>query len=113
MKVTVTTDKAKIAARVKGASKKAQTVITNEFIKDANFYCREDTSMLIKSSIEHSRPAEGEAIWETPYAREVYYTGFPSTDTNPNASLMWAEKAAKQHKKKYGLMGQKIAKGMI
>ena len=31
--------------------------------------------------------------WNTPYARRVYYTGTPSKQANPNASLMWAEKA--------------------
>jgi hypothetical protein len=98
---------------VEAASKKAQTVITNEFIKDANYYCREDTSMLIKSSLQASKPEEGLAVWDTKYARKVYYTGFPSKDVNPNASTLWGEKAKKQHKDKYKKMGQKIAKELI
>jgi hypothetical protein len=108
MSVRITFDKAKAAARIHAASEKATYVITNEFIKDANYFCKEDTGELERSAIRASRPEEGLAIWDTPYAKNQLYTGKPSTDRNPNASTMWGHKAKRKNKDKYNRMTQKI-----
>lgn len=106
--VTVTLDKAAVMARIKGAAAEATPIITNEFIKDANYYARHDSGEMIRSSIRASKPDDGLAVWDTPYAKRVYYTGNPSHDRNKNASLMWAHKAARKFKAKYQSMAQKI-----
>ena len=106
--IRVETDRARIQAEVSARSKEAVKIITNEFIKDANFYCRHDTGELIKSAIRASIPEKGLAIWDKPYAREVYYMGIPAKDKNPNARLEWARVAAEQHTEKYSRMFAKI-----
>ena len=108
MSVRVEFNKASASARIKGAAAEATPIITNEFIKDANVYCKEDTGELERSAIRASRPAEGLAIWDTPYARPQLYTGRPSHDKNPNASLMWGHKAKRANTKKYARMAQAI-----
>jgi hypothetical protein len=108
MSVRVELNKAAVMARIKNAAADATPVITNEFIKDANYYCREDTGELERSAIRASRPEDGLAVWDTPYAKRMYYTGRPSLDRNKNASLMWAHKAARKFKAKYQTMAQKI-----
>lgn len=109
--IFVKTDIAAIKAKVEADKKKALPIITNEFIKDANFYCKEDSGELQRSAIKASRPEKGEAIWQTPYAKRQYYTGIPSTDRNPNASTLWAHKADAEHRAKYQKMLQKIIEG--
>lgn len=106
-------DKAAIRAKVEADKKKALPIITNEFIKDANYYCKEDTGELERSAIRASKPEEGEAVWDTPYAKRQYYTGQPSTDKNPNASTLWAHKADAENRKKYQQMYQDIVNGKV
>lgn len=110
MSVTVTLDKAAVRARVEAVSKRGTSIMANELLKDANHYCREDSGELERSAIRASRPEEGVLIWDTPYAKRTYYTGSPVKDRNPNASLMWAEKAAKENKEKYERMLSKVVK---
>ena len=106
--VEVTLDKNEIILRVKKMQGKATEIISNELLKDSNYFAREDTGELIRSSIRASRLEEGELIWDTPYAKRMYYVGNPSKDTNPNASLMWAQKAADKNKEKYQRMIDKL-----
>lgn len=106
--VKVTLNKTAAAARVHAATEKATYVIANEFIKDANFFCKEDTGELERSAIRASEPEKGLAVWDTPYAKHQYYTGQPSYDKNPNASKMWGHKAKRKNKDKYNRMAQKI-----
>jgi len=113
MSVRVTFNKTAVRARVHAASEKALPIMTNEFLKDANYYCREETGELIRSSLRASEPEKGIAIWDTDYARKVYYTGRPSIDTNPNASLMWAHKAHTLHKDKYRRIYDKVVKETV
>lgn len=108
--VKVTLDKSVVMAKVLSASEKATAIVANELLKDANYYCREDTGELIKSSIRASQPEEGKLIWDTPYAKQMYYAGSPSKDTNPNASLLWAQKAADENREQYIEMAQKVIK---
>lgn len=106
--VTVNLDKAAVKARVQTATKVGVKEISNEFLKDSNYFCREDTGELERSSQKASDPENGDLIWDTPYAKKVYYTGSPSKDKNPNASIMWCEKAKDANKGKYKEMFQKI-----
>lgn len=113
MSVRVTLKKREAAARIIGAGKAATPIVANEFLKDANYFCREDTGELIRSSIRASKPEEGRLIWDTDYARKVYYTGKPSHDTNKHAELMWAHKARTLHGDKYQRMFEKIIKEKV
>ena len=87
--------------------------VTEAVIEYGNIFVREDQGTLKDSALIASRPKEGLAIWDTPYAKQVYYTGTPSTDVNPDASLMWAEKGVKTHKQELDQIAQNaFAKGM-
>lgn len=93
MRVTVTHDKAAIARKVENAAGKVVAVVTEQVVKDSNYYCRQDQGTLIASSQTASDFNKGKAVWDTPYAKKVYYTGNPSKAVNQNAELMWVEKA--------------------
>jgi hypothetical protein len=83
--------------------------LMEQVLKDSNYFCRQDQKALINSSMTASRPKEGVLIWNTPYARRVYYTGKPSKDKNQNASLMWFHKA----KERFGGDWNKLAKKLL
>lgn len=65
-----------------------------QIMNDCNFFAKQQSGDLIGSSSKVIINATQIAIhWSTPYAAKQYYTGTPSHAMNPNASLMWAEKA--------------------
>lgn len=98
MGVTVTHNRAQIERRIKAGAANAIAATTEQVVKDSNKFCREDQGTLIASSQTASDYKAGKAVWDTPYARRVFYTGTPSKDKNPNASLMWVEKARSANK---------------
>lgn len=77
-------------------------------LADCNEYVRVDQGQLRQSSATASDFVKGKLIWRTPYAKRVYYTGTPSRDINPNASLMWADKAKDNHRKDWEKAAQKL-----
>lgn len=99
MNVKVSRHDLQIKARIEAGRKQMVAVLTEQVVKDSNIYCRQDQGTLMASAISSSRPDDGLAIWNTPYAKRMYYTGTPSTDVNPNASLLWVEKARKLYAK--------------
>ena len=74
---------------------------------DCNFYVKVDQHILERSAYTEMDGDTLHIIWNTPYARRQYYTGRPSTDVNPNASILWAEKAAGQYRNDWAEMIQK------
>lgn len=97
-----------IRARIDKGIDKGVAPLMEQVLKDSNYYCRQDQGMLIASSQIASSPSRGVLVWNTPYARRVYYTGSPSRDVNQNASLMWFHKAENAHKKDWISIAQKI-----
>ena len=93
MGVTIKSDRNAIRKRIQTAWGAGLPMLSGEILKDCNKYCRQDQGALISSSYSHSDLDNGVLVWETPYAKRVYYTGKPSKDVNPDASLMWCEKA--------------------
>lgn len=106
-KIEVVIDKAAVIGKIQVRNEKLRTIVANELLKDANYYCKQDSGELIRSSIRASKPEEGLLIWDTPYAKKQYYTGTASKDTNPNATIMWAHKAKDENKEKYERMMNK------
>ena len=102
-----------ILAKVQAGSDAMVIAVTEAVIEYGNRFVREDQGTLKDSALIASRPKDGLAIWDTPYAKRVYYTGTPSTDVNPDASLMWAEKGVKTYKKELdGIAQNAFTKGM-
>ena len=89
MNITVTHDRATIQRRVTAAADHAVAVLSEQVLKDSNYYCRQDQGTLISSSHTASDTTKGIVAWDTPYARKVFYTGVPSKDVNPHAELQW------------------------
>ena len=77
---------------------------------DCNQFVKVDQHILERSAYTEMDDTTLHIIWNTPYARRQYYTGTPSHDVNPNASIMWAEKAAGMYKKDWAAMIQKAMK---
>jgi hypothetical protein len=97
MSVKINIPVGQIRAKVETAFEKGLPLLTAMVRDDCNQYCKEDTGMLIASSMVHSRLDQGQIIWQTPYARRQYWEiQTAHTDTNPNATWKWAH-VAKQH----------------
>lgn len=97
-------------AVVDEAFEKALFAAQEQILTDCNYYARKDTGTMIETSrtlgvqnvgnteTSHVNGTTLRLVWDTPYAHSVYYFGVPCTGIghNPNASLLWAEKAARQ-----------------
>lgn len=81
------------------AREKAQFILDQQVVKDSNFFIPMDTTNLEGSGIRTTQFGSGEVIWNTPYARKLYYNpqyNF-SKDSNPNAQGLWFEAAKALH----------------
>lgn len=106
-------DKNRVAASIQANCDKGIAIISSMALDDANHYAREDSGELIRSSLRASQPENGRLVWDTPYAKRMYYVGHPVKDVNPNASLMWAHKGASANKDKYLRMLKKLREERI
>nr|DAV20518.1 MAG TPA: Minor capsid protein [Caudoviricetes sp.] len=113
MSIEVKSNIGSIKAKVKAGKAKMIPAVTEAVIEYGNIYVRVDQGQLEESSYIKSQPEKGLAVWDTPYAKRMYYTGTPSRDVNPQASLMWADKGVKKHKKELDKVAQNaFGKGM-
>ena len=77
------------------ATEKARYLVSEQVLADCNRHARRDTGELIRSSRMYSDTRAGVLVWDTPYAKRVYFEGVPNTTTNhnPEAVLMWCDYA--------------------
>lgn len=108
----VKVDLSGIEQKMPGAMKKAQFVLDEAVLKDSNYYIPKDTGELENSGIRYTNPGEGEVIWNTPYARKLFYgTSYNfSKDVNPNASPLWFNKAKSENKDSWVKQAEKAAR---
>ena len=106
MGVKIKRNMPQIVAKIEAGCQAMIIAVTESVIEYGNKFVREDQGVLKNSALIHSKPQEGKAVWDTPYAKRMYYTGTPSKDVNPDASLMWAEKGAKTYKKELDQVAQ-------
>lgn len=88
-----------IEQQVQRAATRAQAILDEQILKDSNYYVPMDTNTLERSGITNSKIGEGVLIWNTPYARRIYYGvefNF-SKDKNPHARALWFEYAKSVH----------------
>ena len=113
MAVKISIDRSRVAARIKAGKNAMVHAVAEQALSDCNYFARKDQGTLIQSSETASDLSAGELVWNTPYAKRVYYTGTPSQDVNPNASLMWCEKAKDTYGSDWNAIAQKsFDKGM-
>lgn len=108
LKISVTSDVDKIRDSLPGRRKRAKYALTEQVVKDSNYFIPKDTGNLEGSSLALSDYEAGKAIWGGPYARRLYHNpqyNF-SKDVNPNAQGLWYEAA----KGKFGREWQNIVK---
>lgn len=97
--VNVRIDLGNIEQKIKDFNKEAQFILDQQVLKDSNYYAPMDTSELIRSSLRMSMIGQGLLMWDTPYARRLYYNpqyNF-SHEKNPNAGGLWFENAKANH----------------
>lgn len=78
---------------------RAQVILDEQILKDSNEYAPQDTGELIRSALRMSQIGRGKIIYDTPYARKLYYNpqyNF-SKDRNPKAGGLWYERAKAAH----------------
>lgn len=92
-----------IPKRLEKGGKQAQFNLDEAVLKDSNYFIPKDEGYLEESGVRYTNPGDGEVIWQTPYARRLYYNpqySF-STDTNPNAQGLWFEAAKSEFKSEW------------
>lgn len=94
-----------VETRVKTAWEKGLYILSNEILNDCNQYCKEDTGMLIASSLTHSRPQFGKLVWQTPYAKRQYWS--IRTSLTPGRTWKWCETAKSKCRDKWKRIAEK------
>ncbi|GGE47647.1 hypothetical protein GCM10011391_28040 [Pullulanibacillus camelliae] len=105
----------RIAPKIHKATGFALPILTQQVVKDSNFYIPYDTGEMMMSSLRASDFNNGKAVWDTPYAKKMYYgINFNfSHDINPHAQAMWPKKAESAHKKEWSQVAKKaVDKGL-
>lgn len=93
MNFDVDVDLKGVIERINKKLEMGQETIDTEVIKGGNYFAPEDRSNLIQSAIRSSKIGSGQVVWDTPYAKKLYYNpqyNF-SKDKNPNAQGLWFE----------------------
>lgn len=80
---------------IDAAVNKAVFAAKEQILTDCNYYVKVDQGTLRATSHAEVKDGTISCVWDQKYARRQYYTGTPHTDVNPNASIQWAEKAAR------------------
>lgn len=109
MNVDASFDELKVFGRLSGNIDYAQKVLDNEVLKDCDEYVPFNTGNLRDSGIRGTRIGSGVVMYNTPYARRVYYGKGARTDKHPKATPQWFEKAKAVHKEKWLELVRKAA----
>lgn len=99
--ITVKIDMPDLSEKYKKKTEQAQFLLDSQIVQDSSPYVPFRTGQLDESALRSSRIGEGEIIYDTPYARHMYYgvhyrTGkrFNFNKTHhPLASEQWFEQA--------------------
>lgn len=111
MSVKITIDEQKIKATIDNTWESGLEMLSSQILRDCNEFCKEDTGMLIMSSLIHSDLKHGRLVWNTPYAARQYYaiqTANPSP--NHNASWRWCEVARNRYHDRWARQAQAIVR---
>ena len=78
---------------MKEAMQEAIFATSGQALKDCNYFCKQDSGDLIKSSVIHSDFNNGELKWTMPYAEKQYKLPSARKHKNPNAAPEWCKRA--------------------
>lgn len=96
-------DLSKLLAKYRSRAKVAQVMLDEAVLKDTDAYVRYRTGVLARSARTASRIGQGAIIYDTPYAKRVYYDEFSNVtrDIHPLATPKWFEESKKKNKDKW------------
>ncbi|PFD62320.1 minor capsid protein [Bacillus thuringiensis] len=96
-------DVRRMSNKVRNALSEAQHALDQQAVKDSNYYIPKDTGELEASSLRASQIGKGILIWDTKYAKKLYYNQSArfSIDRNPHASALWFEQGKAHHKNEW------------
>lgn len=109
--VEVVTDLSALKLRVKSDIDRILPQLTEQILKDCNYFCKQDQGTLISSSLTASDIQHGDIIWDTVYAAMQYYLPAAVKDVNPNATAMWCHKAYETYGDAWQKQLQKLVEG--
>ena len=78
---------------MKEAMQKAIFATSGQALKDCNYFCKQDSGDLIKSSVIHSDFNKCELKWTMPYAEKQYKLPSARKHKNPDAAPEWCKRA--------------------
>lgn len=111
MSVKIKINEAGIEKTIEHSFNNARAIISSQILRDCNEYCKEDTGMLIMSSLIHSKLDQGLLIWNTPYAARQYYEiQTANTSPNRNATWRWVEVARNRYKDRWARQAQALVR---
>lgn len=93
--ISVEVDFRGLYKKTEQAERRIRYAVTEQVVKDSNFFAPQDTGALMRSALMASNYETGQAIWDVPYASKLYWNpqfNF-SRDVNPNAGGLWFETA--------------------
>lgn len=91
----------------------AQVYLDNEVMRSTEPFVPFDTGTLARSSQLATKPGEGQVLYDTPYARELYYSEGMNfaKDKHPKATAKWLEASKAVHLKDWVSGVTKILEG--
>lgn len=101
MKITVDFDSNKIKKRMQDSLTVAQVWLDTSVLRDCEPYVPSSSGELIRSARTATKIGSGEIIYNTPYARAVYYGYHGKSQTRPLATRLWFETAKLVHGDKW------------
>lgn len=87
----------------------ALPIVAEQITTDCNEFVRMQSGALAASG--HPEANGSRVVWNTPYAKRMYYTGTPKRNVNPQASLRWCEKAKRKYSQQWAGMISSIVGG--
>ena len=110
--VKVEFDAATLVAKYHSRGKAAQVVLDEMVLTDTDPYVRYRTGALARSAHTASHIGRGKVIYDTLYAKKVYYdkNGHVSRDVHPLATPFWFEESKKKNFKSWMAAVDKILK---
>lgn len=106
-------DASALMAKYRNRAKVAQVILDESVLKDTDAYVRYRTGVLARSARTASRIGNGAIIYDTPYARRVYYDQHSQVtrDVHPMATPLWFEASKKKNLRKWLNAVDRVMKG--
>lgn len=106
-------DTSKLIRKYQNRAKVAQRILDESVLKDTDKYVRYRTGVLARSAQTALRIGSGAIIYDTPYAKRVYYDESTSVtkDIHPLATPKWFEESKRKNEGKWMKAVEKILKG--